>query len=117
MEFKTNRGIYLQIADNLCNQILDGSLQPNERVLSVRDLEVNRNTVMRSYAYLQEEGVFENKRGVGFFVAEKAIEKIRKKEKNYFFKNELLDVIKKVKLLKLTSKDLQELIKEINKND
>ena len=121
MEFKSNRGIYLQIADNLCNQILDGSLQPNNRVLSVRDLavelEVNRNTVMRSYAHLQEEGVFENKRGVGFFVAEKAIEKIRGKEKKYFFENELPDLIKKIKLLKLNSKDLQQLVKEINKND
>jgi DNA-binding transcriptional regulator YhcF (GntR family) len=121
MEFKSNRGIYLQIADNLCNQILEGSLQPDNRVLSVRDLavqlEVNRNTVMRSYAYLQDEGVFENKRGVGFFVAEKAIEKIKEKEKKYFFENELLDLIKKVKLLKLNSKDLQELIVEINKNN
>ena len=121
MEFKSNRGIYLQIADNLCNQILDGSLLPNERVLSVRDLavelEVNRNTVMRSYAYLQEEGVFDNKRGVGFFVAEKAIEKIREKEKNHFFENELPVLLQKIALLKLDSKDLQQLIKEINKND
>ena len=67
MEFKSNRGIYLQIADNLCNQILEGNLKPNDRILSVRDLavelEVNRNTVMRSYSYLQEEGIFENKSG------------------------------------------------------
>ena len=121
MEFKSNRGIYLQIADNLCNQILDGSLKPNDRILSVRDLavelEVNRNTVMRSYAYLHDEGIFDNKRGVGFFVAEEAMEKIKEKEKEHFFENDLPLILKKVQLLKLNSKDLNQLMQEIIKND
>ena len=121
MEFKSNRGIYLQIADNLCNRILASDLKPNERVLSVRDLavalEVNRNTVMRSYAYLQDEGIFENKRGVGYFVSENAIEKIRAKEKIHFFENDLPVLIQKVKLLKLNATDLQNLLQEINKNN
>lgn len=121
MEFKENRGIYLQIADDLCNQILGGGLKPSDRVPSVRDLavelEVNRNTVMRSYAHLQDEGVFENKRGVGFFVAEYAIEKIKEKEKKYFFENDLPQILQKVKLLKLNSKALKTLIQELHKND
>lgn len=121
MEFKENRGIYLQIADDLCNQILGGGLKPSDRVPSVRDLavelEVNRNTVMRSYTHLQDEGVFENKRGVGFFVAEHAIEKIKEKEKKYFFENDLPQILQKVRLLKLDSKVLKTLIQEIHKND
>ncbi|NMH89720.1 GntR family transcriptional regulator [Flavivirga algicola] len=121
MEFKSNRGIFLQIADNLCNQILEGKLCPEERVPSVRDLavelEVNRNTVMRSYAYLQDEGIFENKRGVGFFVAKHAMVKIKEKEKTTFFENELPFLLQKIKLLKLNSKDLNQVIKEIKNND
>jgi DNA-binding transcriptional regulator YhcF (GntR family) len=121
MEFKSNRGIFLQIADNLCNQILEGKLVPNARVPSVRDLavefEVNRNTVMRSYTYLQDEGIFENKRGVGFFVAEHAIVKIKVKEKTEFFENELPTLVQKIKLLKLNSDDLSQVIKEIKNND
>ena len=93
MEFKSNKGIFLQIADNLCNQILEGELLPEERVPSVRDLaielEVNRNTVMRTYSYLQEEGVFDNKRGVGFFVAKNAPLQIKEKEKKAFFENDI----------------------------
>lgn len=121
MEFKANKGIFLQIADNLCNQILEGKLLPEERVPSVRDLavefEVNRNTVMRSYAYLQDEAIFENKRGVGFFVAEHAVLKIKAKEKLDFFENELPILLKKIELLKLNSKDLELVIKEIKNND
>ena len=121
MEFKSNRGIFLQIADNLCNQILEGKLLPESRVPSVRDLavelEVNRNTVMRSYAHLQDEGIFENKRGVGFFVSKLALDKINDKEKKDFFENELPFLLKKIKLLKLNSKDLNQLLKEIKNND
>ncbi|GAL66957.1 GntR family transcriptional regulator [Jejuia pallidilutea] len=121
MEFKSNRGIFLQIADSLCNQILEGKLLPHDRVPSVRDLavelEVNRNTVMRSYAYLQDEGIFENKRGVGFFVSESAIQKINNKAKKDFFENELPFLLKKIELLKLNSKDLNQLLNKIKNND
>jgi len=121
MEFKSNKGIFLQIADNLCNQILDGKLKAHDRVPSVRDLaselEVNRNTVMRSFSYLQDENIFTNKRGVGFFVSENALELIKHKEKKEFFENEQPYLIEKIRLLKLNSKDLEKVIVEIKNND
>ncbi len=121
MEFKSSKGIFLQIAENLCNQILEEKLKQGGRIVSVRELaaelEVNRNTVMRTYTFLQDEGIIQNKRGIGYFVADKAIKLINNKEKNEFFKNELPVFIKKVKLLKLNSKDLNQLLSEINNND
>lgn len=121
MEFKATKGIYLQIAESICNQILEGKLQPNERISSVRDLaaelEVNRNTVMRTYTYLQTEHIFENKRGVGFFVALNALSLIKNKEKKDFFKNELPTLLDKIKLLNLNSTDLKELIETLKHND
>lgn len=121
MEFQSSKGIFLQIADNLCHQVLEGQLKPGDRVPSVRDLaaefEVNRNTVMRTYSILEESGIFDNKRGIGFFIAENAIELVRKSEKNTFFTHELPDFIKKVKLLKLSSNDLKDLISAIKNND
>ena len=121
MEFKSNKGIFLQIADNLCNKILEGKLKAGDRVPSVRDLameiEVNRNTVMRTYSYLQQENIFENKRGVGFFVSNQAAEQIKKYTKKDFFENELPFFINKIRQLKLNSTDLQELINEINNNN
>jgi len=121
MEFKSNKGIFLQIADDICNQILEGKLTPNERVPSVRDLavelEVNRNTVMRTYSFLQDENIFENKRGVGFFVSNNAIQQIKEKEKKEFFDNEIPYLLKKIKLLQLNSNDLAPLITELKKND
>jgi GntR family transcriptional regulator len=121
MDFKSTKGIYLQIVDNLCRQILEGQLQSGDRVASVRDLaaefEVNHNTVMRAYTNLQESGIFDNKRGIGFFVSEKALELIQATEKANFFSQDLPDFLLKVKLLKLNSADLNELISAIKNND
>lgn len=121
MDFKSTKGIYLQIVDNLCRQILEGQLQSGDRVASVRDLaaefEVNHNTVMRAYANLQDSGIFDNKRGIGFFVSEKAFELIKQTEKADFFNQDLPDFILKVKLLQLNSDDLNELLAVIKSND
>ena len=121
MDFKSTKGIYLQIVDNLCQQILEGQLQSGDRVASVRDLaaefEVNHNTVMRAYTNLQESGIFDNKRGIGFFVSEKALELIQANEKANFFSQDLPDFLLKVKLLQLNSTDLSELISVIKNND
>lgn len=73
MNFKESRAIYLQIADRIGNEILQGRYGEEARIPSVREyaatVEVNANTVMRSYDYLQSEGVIFNKRGIGYFVA------------------------------------------------
>lgn len=121
IDFKSTKGIFQQIADNLCHQILEGKLIPGERVPSVRDLaaefEVNRNTLLRTYAILENAGLIENKRGVGFFVSPNALELIQASEKELFFKNELPEFIQKVKVLKLTSADLTNLLSIIKENE
>ena len=121
IDFKSTKGIFQQIADNLCHQILEGKLSPGERVPSVRDLavefEVNRNTLLRTYAILQDAGVFDNKRGIGFFVSEDALDRILKAEREAFFKNELPEFIQKIKVLRLTNNDLTDLLTAIQENE
>jgi len=121
IDFKSTKGIFQQIAENLCHQILAGTLPPGERVPSVRDLaiefEVNRNTLLRTYSILEDAGIIINKRGIGFFVSENAVELIRASEKAEFYTNELPMFIQKVKLLKLNSKDLNDLLTAIKENE
>lgn len=123
VDFKSTKGIFQQIADTLSHRILEGQLSAGERVPSVRDLaeefEVNRNTLLRTYSLLSDAGIIENRRGVGFFVAEDAAERIRSNEKKAFFDNELPDFMDKVRMLKLTTDDLSQLLTllETNKND
>ena len=121
IDFKSTKGIFQQIAENLCHQILEGILPPGERVPSVRDLavefEVNRNTLLRTYSILENAGIIVNKRGIGFFVSENAIELIHESEKTEFYNNELPAFIQKVKLLKLTAEDLKDLLTTIKENE
>jgi len=120
IDFKSTKGIFLQIAENICHQILEGKLLAGDRIPSVRDLsaefEVNRNTVLRTYALLDESGIFENKRGIGFFVSEHAVEIIRKNERKSFFTDDLPAFIHKVRLLKLNEHDVSELINVLKNN-
>lgn len=120
IDFKSTKGIFQQIADNLCHQILEGKLLPGERVPSVRDLaadfEVNRNTLLRTYSILEDAGMIVNKRGIGFFVADNAVELIRNNEKKEFFSNDLPDFMRKVQLLNLTESDLSDLLNLIKVN-
>jgi DNA-binding transcriptional regulator YhcF (GntR family) len=76
MEFPDRDPIYLQISRLLEERILTGEWKPGDRVPSVRDLatdlEVNPNTVARTFQLLQDAGILDNRRGVGSFVADGA---------------------------------------------
>ena len=80
MQFKENQTIYLQIAERISDEILLGHYAIGARIPSVREyaalVEVNANTVMRSYEFLQTQGIIFNKRGIGFFVSPDAKHKI-----------------------------------------
>jgi DNA-binding transcriptional regulator YhcF (GntR family) len=66
---------------------------------------------------LEEAGIFENKRGIGFFISENATELVNKGEKSDFYSHDLPEFITKVKLLRLNSSDLNELLSAIRNND
>lgn len=111
MEFKNTKGIFLQIADSISEKVIEGKYPPGEKIPSVRDLAtemgVNPNTVMRTYNELQTRGIIDNKRGMGFFVSNNAVEIIRKWKKKEFFENDLPLIIRHTKLLNITFDELK----------
>lgn len=111
MEFKEKQAIYIQIADFVCEQILLKKWQIGDKILSIRDLaisiEVNPNTVMRTYEFLQQQEIIVNKRGIGFFVAEDAPEKIVTLRRKQFVENELPQLFKTMYLLQMDCDMLQ----------
>lgn len=111
MEFKKGQTIYEQIGDVVRENILTEKWKSNEKVSSVRELaaeiEVNPNTVMRAYSILQENGILYNKRGIGFFVSDKAKSVIHKIDKEIFIQQELPLLFKKMKLLEIEFDELK----------
>lgn len=72
MKFQDNIPIYLQIEDNLYQEIALGHLKPGDQLPSVRQLAVqqtaNVNTVQRALRQMNERGIIFTKRGQGNFV-------------------------------------------------
>ena len=103
MEFDSNKSIYLQICDTICENILSGDLAPDSRIPSVReygaDIGVNPNTVMRSYEKLTSEGIIYNRRGIGYFISPDAKEIVLQSQRNEFLCQELPKISKRMKLL------------------
>ncbi len=113
MDFSNTQTIYMQIVDWVFEQVLTAAWKPGDKAKSVRELavmfEVNPNTVMRSYDYLQNKGIFYNKRGVGFFIAEDATEKIIAIRKKRFLEMEVPAFVKNMKLLGIGFREIEAL--------
>ena len=111
MNFKESKAIYLQIADRICDEVLLGQYQEEERIPSVREyaavVEVNANTVMRSYDYLQTQGVIYNKRGIGYFVSVGARKLILSLRKEYFLKEEVDYFFKQIFTLGISAEETE----------
>lgn len=117
MDFKSNKPIYLQIVDFCFQKILIKEWEEEERIPSVRELgatlQVNPNTVMRAFEYMQSEDVIYSKRGMGYFVAENARKKISILQKEEFFKDILPETFKAMDLLEIS---IDEIVERYNKS-
>ncbi len=111
MNFKENKPIYLQIADRICDEILQGRYAENDRIPSVRDyaatVEVNANTAMRSYDFLQSRSVIRMQRDIGYFVEPGASERIRSFRRESFMNEELYDFFRQARSIGITAEELE----------
>ena len=117
MAFNSNKAIYLQMADNVADDILAGRYGPDERIPSVREfagtIGVNPNTAVKAYDELARDGVIYNRRGLGFFVSPEARHHILEKRKKEFFRDVLPEVSKTMRLLGISNDELLEHINDI----
>jgi GntR family transcriptional regulator len=72
IEFDNNLPIYIQIMNYIKGEIVTGKLKPGDKILSVRelasDLQINPNTVQRTFQELEREEIVETRRGMGRYV-------------------------------------------------
>lgn len=111
MEFRDKQAIYLQIAEYVSEQILLGRWPTGDKIPSVRDLaaelEVNPNTVMRTYDFLSQKAIIANKRGIGFFPTDDALDKIKVYRRESFLENDLPVLFRNLYLLGIDMTELE----------
>ena len=117
MNFSNDKAIYVQIAERLCDEILAGKYNEDERIPSVREyavlLEVNANTAVKAYDLLATDEVIYNKRGLGYFVSAGAKKQIKKSRKKEFMKERLPELARQMSLLDISIDEVKE---ELEKN-
>jgi GntR family transcriptional regulator len=72
LNFKSGKPVYLQLVDQVKAAAASGAVQPGEPLPSIRplaeELRVNRNTVAKAYAELENQRIIETIAGKGCFV-------------------------------------------------
>lgn len=74
IDYRDGRPIYEQIVDGIERLALQGALEENGQLPSVRqlavELSINPNTIQRAFGELEQRGVIYSSRGRGNFLAE-----------------------------------------------
>ncbi len=117
VHFDEHKPIYLQISDSICEKILNGEYEEEERIPSIREmgvkLGVNPNTVMRSYDHLKSLDIIYDKRGMGFYASSDARKSVKKMYKKEFMESEMHSIAKKIVLLEISLDDFVENLKAV----
>ena len=103
--------IYQQLADMLAAQLMDGEPTEGAAMPSVRALAgryvLNPLTVNRALQTLGDEGLLENRRGMGLYVRAGAREQLRHVERQRFLEHEWPRLRERLQRLGISAKQLE----------
>lgn len=113
MEFHESNAIYLQIASNIMDRIVQDEWLIEKRIPSVRvmatELSVNPNTIMRAYMFLESKNIIQNQRGIGYFVSPNASSAIIALRKQEFLEQDLPKFFRSLDLLNIDIREIENL--------
>ncbi|MFD2630558.1 GntR family transcriptional regulator [Oceanobacillus kapialis] len=108
--------IYVQIAEWIETEILNGNFQPNDKVYSQYKLAeiftINPATAAKGLNLLSDEKILYSKRGLGKFVTQEARQLILSKRKNHTLRKLLDEVALEATRLQVKEEELQDMLRE-----
>ncbi len=112
LDFGSELPIYLQITAELEDAIFTGAFPEETQIPSTTEIsslmQVNPATVLKGMNLLVDEGLLYKKRGLGLFVMEGAVEKIRRKRQQQFYEKFVVSLVAEARKLKLTKEEVLE---------
>lgn len=110
VDWRDDVPIWKQIKDRLQAAIMEGNFKEGEAIPSVRtlalELAVNPLTVSRAFSELADDGLIEKRRGLGMFVTFGKKDALLERERAAFLQSEWPEILKRIKQLGLSAKDL-----------
>lgn len=117
----TGKPIFIQIAGQLEDSIFTGIFPEAEKIPSTNEisalLNINPHTVLKGMNLLVDEGIIYKKRGLGMFVKEGAVEKIRRKRQGQFYDQYIAAMIAEASKLKMTKEEIIALVERGYENE
>ena len=114
LNFDDEKPVFLQIAEGMEDAILTGVFQGESQIPSTTELSVtykiNPATALKGINLLVDAGIVYKKRGVGMFVAEGAVRKLRQKRKDQFYENFVSRLVEEAKKLEITDMEIISMI-------
>ena len=102
--------IYLQIAEEIRTQILSGELAEGARLTSTTRYRINPATANKAVSLLVDEGLVVKRRGIGMFVAEGALENLRRSRRTTYTDDVLHPALDTGLALGLSSTELRDAV-------
>ena len=108
------RPIFLQIAEQIENSVIDGSLPEEGQVPSTNELaafhRINPATAAKGVNQLVDDGVLYKKRGIGMFVSPGAQAKLRQRRRDQFTEQYLQPLLAEAAKLGIHTSELKSMI-------
>jgi len=115
--FKDDIPIYLQLRQQIEEQILARALKEEDRLNSLREMaaeyRINPITAGNAVNALVEEGILYHKRGIGIFVSPGAREMIIRSRKSSFVQESLVPTIKLAKGYEISREEIINKVKKV----
>ena len=110
LDLDQEKHIFIQIAEGIEDGILTGAFPEESQIPSITEFSVNYKinpaTALKGINLLVDEAIIFKKRGVGMFVAQGAVSKLRKKRQNQFYDNYISRLVDEAKRLGITSDEI-----------
>ena len=116
LDFRSGLPIYIQITNQIENQVIGGKLKPGDQLPTVRalasELRVNFNTVARAYRMLDEARIISTQQGRGTYITEVPLPEVKEK-----LRNETLEALAKRHIsealrMEFTRQEINQMVKD-----
>lgn len=120
-EFAADKSIYLQIAENIEDDILQKIIDEESQVPSTNQLaaayRINPATAAKGINRLVSDGILYKKRGIGMFVSTGALQRIRLKRKDAFVDKYIVPLLQEAMHLGMSKDEVNLLIKQAGEGE
>lgn len=121
IDTSSDKPIFIQIAEQLEDSIFTGIFPEETKIPSTNEISalfnINPHTVLKGMNMLVEHTIIYKKRGLGMYVKEGAVEKIKSKRQDQFYSQYIESLINEAKKLGMTKNQIITMIERRYEDD